>query len=63
MPLLSDDQAARISDLISTRSWGDAGRWIKALLDDRRERVALALRTRRLIETARRDLARIIHQS
>ena len=56
MPLLSDDQAERLHGLVTT--WGDAGRWIKALLDDRRERVALALRTSRLIETVLRDLGR-----
>lgn len=56
MSLLSDDQAERLRGLIST--WGDAGRWIKALLDDRRERIALALRTSRLVEMARRDLGR-----
>jgi hypothetical protein len=56
--LLSDDQAERLRGLISTRTWGDAGRWIAALLDDRRDRVALALRTSRLIELALRDLGR-----
>jgi len=55
MPLFSDDQAGRLRGLISAR-WGDAGRWIKALLDDRQERIALALRTSRLIETALRGL-------
>lgn len=56
MPFLSDDQADRLRGLVST--WGDAGKWIKALLDDRRERIVLALRTSRLVEMALRDLGR-----
>lgn len=58
MPLLSDDQAERLRVLLSLRAWGDAGRWVRALLDDRAERIALSLRTSRLIESARRDLGR-----
>ena len=55
MSLLSDDQAARLRGLTFG---GTAGQWIRALLDDRAERVALALRVSRQIEIARRDLGR-----
>src|SRR6186713_3315175 len=59
MPLLSDDQAARLQELASSRTslaGAVAARWIKALLADRAERVALAQRVSRQIENARRDL-------
>ncbi len=57
MPLLSDDQAARLRALVSGSTTVGA-RWIKALLDDRAERIALAQRVSRQIENARRDLGR-----
>lgn len=56
--LLSDDQADRLRDLVSTRGMVDGGRWIRALLADRAERIALAQRVSRQIERARRALGR-----
>ena len=61
MPLLSDDQAARLLDQASSAMplGGPTGaRWIKALLADRAERITLAQRVSRQIETARRCLGR-----
>ena len=72
MSLLSDDQAARLHDLVSSASLiglvhrgelagVDAVRWIKALLADRAERVALAQRVSWQIERARRYLGSGAH--
>lgn len=58
MPLLADDQAARLQGFVSTLGVVDSGRWIRALLADRSERVALAQRASRQIENARRYLGR-----
>lgn len=58
VPLLSDEEADRLRDLVSKRGMDDADRWIKALLADRAERIALAQRVSRQIEVARRDLGR-----
>jgi len=58
VPLIRDDQAERLRNAFSSPSSGDAGRWIKALLTDRSERIALAQRASRQIETARRYLGR-----
>jgi hypothetical protein len=58
MALLSDEQAERLLALICARPSCSDVRWIKALLADRRERIALAQRVSRQIESARRDLGR-----
>jgi hypothetical protein len=57
MALLSDDQADRLSDLASKQTV-DGARWIRALLSDRAERIALVQRISRQIEGARRYLGR-----
>lgn len=55
MPLIPDAEADRLLDHLTPRSGAEVlARWVRALLRDRRERIALAMRTSRQLSRAAR---------